>query len=216
MGMDATRTKDQPVGGAPAMGAMIRVLRRRTGMSQSALGARCAMHPHYLGAIERGDVANPGVATVSRIADGLHASIGVLAGSYASTGVTQLPVGIAADREWASGDTAYVGAREMGRAIRLLRRRLELTQGEIADLVGLHRGYISSLEAGDKRNPGLRTITRVAQGLIAQPDELSTRVAELAKVFTGELTVDELRRRDLPTTSGSTNPLRSPGRGEDP
>ena len=198
------------------MGAMIRVLRRRTGMSQDALGARCAMHPHYLGALERGDIANPGIATVGRVARGLQASIGVIAGSYASSGVTQLPVGIALRPGRTSDDTPYESAHELGRAIRLIRRRLDLTQAEMADLVGLHRGYLSSIEAGEKRNPGLRTITRVARGLIAQPDELSARVAELAKVFAGELTFDEIRKRDLPTTSGSPSPLQFPRGGEGP
>jgi transcriptional regulator with XRE-family HTH domain len=210
MGTEGIGEAVEPNGGARAMGVTIRLLRRHAGLSQPVLGTRSGMHHNYIGALERGKVDNPGLATLSRVAQGLGASIGVLAASYASSGATQLPVGTAVARRRVDDDSAYDGSRELGRAIRLLRRRLELTQGDLSDLAGLHRSYVSSIEAGKKQSPGLRTVTRIARGLVAHPAELSTRVAELAKVFTGELTVDELRQCDLPTPSGSPGPLQFP------
>jgi transcriptional regulator with XRE-family HTH domain len=81
----------------------------------------------------------------------------------------------------------------MGSAIRLLRRRADLTQGQLGNASGVHRGLIASIEAGRKANPGVRTIVRIASGIDARPEQLSDLVAHVTRVFVGEVTIDELR-----------------------
>lgn len=199
MGMGAGETNNT-IGGASTMGAAIAFLRRLTGLSQYALAARIDMHRNYFGALERGTVENPGLVTVSRVAGGLDVSIGVLAANFVRTSAMPPSVRSSGDR-LALSDDAYDGAREMGSAIQLMRRRAELTQARLSDATGVHRGHIASVEAGAKRNPGLRTVARIASGISSGPDELSDLVVDFTRVFAGELTVHELRNR-VPATSG--------------
>ena len=58
-----------------------------------------------------------------------------------------------------------------GRAVRERRTALDLSQEELADLAGLHRTYIGSIERGE-RNPSLLNIARLALALRVKPNEL--------------------------------------------
>jgi transcriptional regulator with XRE-family HTH domain len=198
MGTGAGETYDT-IGGARTMGEAIVVLRRLTGLSQQAVAARVDMHVNYFSSVERGKVRNPGLVTTSRIANGLGVSIGVLAANFVRP--SAIPLSQAAFRPSGPVEKNYHGARELGAAIRLQRRRADLTQARLSENTGLHRGHLSSIEAGRKQNPGLGTIAKIASGIDPRPAELSALVADLARVFTGELTVHELRTR-IPTTSG--------------
>lgn len=51
-----------------------------------------------------------------------------------------------------------------GLALRTLRQRAQLTQEQLADICGLHRTYIGSVERGE-RNVGLFNIHVLARGL---------------------------------------------------
>lgn len=51
-----------------------------------------------------------------------------------------------------------------GKAIRKRRRELDLTQEQLAERSELHRGYISTIETGD-RNPSLENIEKLAKAL---------------------------------------------------
>lgn len=171
-----------------AMGATIRALRRRAGLSQMALGARIAMHHNYVGTIERGGIPNPGLETVDRIARGLDVSIAVLAGRFAH------PASAASPRGSAEGTKrdALAGACELGDAIRAVRHDLALTQTELAQAAQLNRSHLASIEAGMKPNPGIGTILNIACGLDPTSGEPYLLVP-LAQTFTGELTVADLR-----------------------
>ncbi|WP_221243038.1 helix-turn-helix domain-containing protein [Conexibacter arvalis] len=174
---------------------MLRNLRSRAGITQRDLAAREGLHRNYLGALERGTVANPGLATVSRLARALDVSVAVLAESF----VRPLPQGrpgsmlprplplTLAERTPAD---AIPGAPALGRALRLLRRRRELTRAALADATGMHKNYIGSLEDGQIASPGLLTITRLVHGLQGPgPHELGSLAASvgvLACVFAGE------------------------------
>lgn len=52
----------------------------------------------------------------------------------------------------------------MGRLLRSARRSADLTQGELAALSGVDRGYISKAEHGDA-NISVQTLWRLAQAL---------------------------------------------------
>jgi transcriptional regulator with XRE-family HTH domain len=54
--------------------------------------------------------------------------------------------------------------RDIGKTIRTLREKLNLSQEAFADMAGLHRTYIGSLERGE-RNPSIETLSRVARAL---------------------------------------------------
>lgn len=187
---------------ARAMGATIRALRGHAHISQIALGTRMSMHPNYLGAVERGEVRNPGLETVDRIADGLSVSIAVLARSYAAASQER------ALRVDATGGrpkrvAAAYDAKALGEAIRIARRQLELTQQQLADLIDLHRNHVGSIEAGETASRGIATIARVAHGLQTQLGADEPQLLPLfAQAFTGEVTLDDVRAAVASTSSG--------------
>jgi len=53
-----------------ALGAAVRELRARRGLSQEWLGFKADLHRNYIGSIERGQI-NPTLHTLMRLADGL-------------------------------------------------------------------------------------------------------------------------------------------------
>lgn len=61
--------------------------------------------------------------------------------------------------------------QRFGRNVRRARQVRGLSQEDLADLAGLHRTYVGSVERGE-RNPTLLNITRLAQVLGIQPSEL--------------------------------------------
>lgn len=58
-----------------------------------------------------------------------------------------------------------------GKRVREIRLRKQLSQGDIARMLGVHRSYISGLERG-MRNPSLLTIKKIAKALGVKPKEL--------------------------------------------
>ncbi|ADB49726.1 helix-turn-helix transcriptional regulator [Conexibacter woesei] len=174
------------------MGAMLRQLRTRAGITQRELAARDGLHRNYLGALERGTVANPGLATATRLARALDVSVSVLAESFvrpAPAGRTAVRRGGVPAAERVPG-ASEPGAPALGRALRLLRRRRELTRAALADATGMHKNYIGSLEEGAIASPGLLTLTRLVHGLhgsaARDTDALAASVGVLACVFAGE------------------------------
>lgn len=58
-----------------------------------------------------------------------------------------------------------VGRCEWGACLRELRKKKNLTQGDIYRMTGLERNYISRFEAGQIRDPKIRTVIRLALAL---------------------------------------------------
>lgn len=200
---------------ARAMGATIRALRGHAHISQIALGRRVAMHANYLGAIERGEIGSPGLDTVDRIACGLDVSIAVLAESYATASSEPgLRVDTTGGRPGRLSDD--YDAKALGDAIRIVRRRLDLTQTQLADAIGLHRNHLGSVEIGEKSSRGIATIACIAHGLTAQlgADE-PPLLPLLAQTFNGEATLAEVRERLASKPSGSSDVCTVPHAGAD-
>ena len=61
--------------------------------------------------------------------------------------------------------------KQFGEKVRTIRTKKGLSQEELAELAGLHRTYISSLELG-KRNVSLINIHALAKALGVSPDKL--------------------------------------------
>lgn len=51
-----------------------------------------------------------------------------------------------------------------GKAVRKIRLKQELSQGDVARRLNLHRSYISGIERG-VRNPSLKVIQKIAKAL---------------------------------------------------
>jgi transcriptional regulator with XRE-family HTH domain len=63
------------------------------------------------------------------------------------------------------------GRRVFGERIRALRQNRGLSQERLADIAGIHRTYLSSLERGE-RNVGLDNVYAIAAALGVSPAEL--------------------------------------------
>lgn len=61
--------------------------------------------------------------------------------------------------------------------VRRVRQEIGLSQEALADLAGLHRTYVSSIERGT-RNVGVTNVFRLAQALGVDPRELLRPIEE--------------------------------------
>jgi DNA-binding XRE family transcriptional regulator len=74
----------------------------------------------------------------------------------------------ATDREWSRGLSRgddWLSPRGLSRVLKTLREQRELTQVQLAKKVRVTQPYISKLEAGDKANPSLDVLKRLARAL---------------------------------------------------
>jgi transcriptional regulator with XRE-family HTH domain len=62
-----------------------------------------------------------------------------------------------------------------GDRIRRLRKRSGMTQMELAEMLGVNRSYLSQVEAG-KRDPGLRLVKSIADGLHTSMSKLLSKL----------------------------------------
>ena len=60
---------------------------------------------------------------------------------------------------------------DLGKNLRAARKRLGLTQEEVAERSGLQAGEVSRIEAG-KRDPRVSTVERLAAALEVHPSQL--------------------------------------------
>ena len=74
----------------------------------------------------------------------------------------------ATDREWSRGlgrGDDWLSPRGLSRVLKTLREQRELTQVQLAKKVRVTQPYIAKLEAGDKANPSLDVLKRLARAL---------------------------------------------------
>jgi transcriptional regulator with XRE-family HTH domain len=62
--------------------------------------------------------------------------------------------------------------RQLGQAIKRLRTKQRLTQAQLAERAGVSQPYLSQLEAGQKREPAVRIIHRIAKVLGVKIEDL--------------------------------------------
>jgi len=60
---------------------------------------------------------------------------------------------------------------QFGRNVARLRNEAGLSQNGLAERADLDRAYLSGIERG-ARNPGIKTVVRLAQALSVTPDQL--------------------------------------------
>ena len=62
-------------------------------------------------------------------------------------------------------------SKKIGKRVRQIRERKEITQEELALSAGLNRAYIGYIERGE-RNPSTETLVKIAKALKIHPSEL--------------------------------------------
>lgn len=60
---------------------------------------------------------------------------------------------------------------KFGKKLREIRLSKKMSQGDVAEVLGVHRSYISGLERGI-RNPSLVTVQKIAKALGVSADKL--------------------------------------------
>ena len=65
----------------------------------------------------------------------------------------------------------YKISRNVGKRIRIIRRKLALTQEELSGRLNIHVSTLGRIERGES-NPPIQTINRIAQALKIKPKEL--------------------------------------------
>jgi len=61
--------------------------------------------------------------------------------------------------------------KEFGKRVKKIRESKNMSQGDVAKVLDVHRTYISSLERG-QRNPSLITMKKIAKALKVGVDDL--------------------------------------------
>jgi len=61
--------------------------------------------------------------------------------------------------------------KEFGKRVKKIRESKNMSQGDVAKILDVHRTYISSIERG-QRNPSLITIGKFAKALKVKADDL--------------------------------------------
>ena len=61
--------------------------------------------------------------------------------------------------------------KEFGKRVKKIRESKKMSQGDVANILDVHRTYISSIERG-QRNPSLTTIGKFAKALGVKTSEL--------------------------------------------
>jgi transcriptional regulator with XRE-family HTH domain len=62
--------------------------------------------------------------------------------------------------------------QRIGRVLKRLRENKGLSQAALAKQSGVAQGYISQMEAGEKKNPGIETLKKIAKALGVAVTEL--------------------------------------------
>ncbi len=75
--------------------------------------------------------------------------------------------------------------RRLGAAIRERRRRLSLTQADLAERAGVNRSHLSLIESGEHL-PTRKTIAEIARALDTTPEELEWTGEFLENIAAGE------------------------------
>ncbi len=65
----------------------------------------------------------------------------------------------------------YKVNQELGKSVRRLRHKLNISQEDLAEKAGIHRTYMGKIERGES-NPPLHTVSKVAKALRVKISDL--------------------------------------------
>lgn len=188
------------IGGVPGLGATVRALRQRRGLSQEAVARAGRLHEDSVGTIERGAGKNPSLVRVTRLAGGLGVSVSVLTAGFVWPPASVVPLAHAEvdgtldpPRSAPARLTPLDPSRTvaMGAVLAALREGRRRSLSEVARDAGTGRRYLAALERGRVGNPGVATLIRIARALRDDDQEahapLDARLALIACVFAAEV-----------------------------
>jgi len=174
------------VGGANALGDVLRRLRARHGLTQEAMARHIGMNPNVYGYLERGLSPRPGMLTFARLARGTSVTISLFVRSYLGTERVEIP---AVSKTVLPVPPIVTGSERpdlMGACIATIRERAGLSQARLAKAIGMQRTQVGSVESGARLNVAITTIARLVRG-IAPDADLAVVVGLLAQVFADEI-----------------------------
>lgn len=162
--------------------ATIRALRGTRFPTRTSFAVKAGMHVNQAEALEHeaGD-HDYGLTTLTRIARALNVSTSVLVDAYFDAAPSPESVPRLRLRRDAGGAVAF------GNELRRQRQRCGLTLPQLEQVAGVHHNYVGMLERGAIASPGLQMVTRLANGIGANPDQQRAVAARLVRVFAGEL-----------------------------
>ncbi|OWM07715.1 hypothetical protein B7435_07240 [Mycolicibacterium peregrinum] len=168
------------------LGQFIRDRRLQLRLTQTELGERASMNPVSISTLETGSQGPPRKATRQRLESALAWEPGaithVLAGGDPESYARQLP----------PAPEPVVDTKGLGRAIRMRRTQLQLTQDQLAAKSGLNAVSISLMENGRQGPPQPRTIARLEENLKWKPGAIE-------QILSGE---DPAQFADDPPSAG--------------
>ena len=102
-----------------------------------------------------------------------------------------------------------MGNRDFGERLRELREEAGLSQSELAGKVGIDYSYLSKIEGGVKPPPSEQVLTRLAEVLNADRDELMTLAgkipSDIAEMLKSREALQSLRTGHTQKKSKSVN-----------
>jgi transcriptional regulator with XRE-family HTH domain len=152
-----TAAEDAGAAAVAALGARLRAVRQRRGVSQSELARRSGAARTYVVAVELGR-HEPSLDLLRRFAAALRLPLDELIHELAG--------------EPFAAPSAPLAAR-----VRLRRERLGLSAAQVALRAGSTRATVSQIETGVNANPGLSLLARLARALHCCPSELAPAAA---------------------------------------
>lgn len=90
----------------------------------------------------------------------------------------------------------------LGKRIRLCRENRNLGVNQLSRLCGINASYISALENGNKQNPSIDTLTKIANALNVTIDELLSNTVEQEENNTNNKSDRRTLTIDLPCMIG--------------
>jgi transcriptional regulator with XRE-family HTH domain len=171
-----------------AMGKAIIELRHRRGLTQRQLATRAGLSENHVGKLERGEVADPGLTSIAKVARALDISVTYFVLAFA--GRPRRPTTRASPDEQRR-PPSITPATALGAVVRMLRRRTELSQAVLAEAAGLAAPTLSRIECGKKQDLAVGTLVRLAGALAAGDETMSEEsvLAQLSSTFAEELDV---------------------------
>jgi len=200
-----------------AMGRAMVELRRKRGMTQRVTASMATISENHVGKLERGEVLDPGLVSVAKMARALKTSVAPLVFAFAGLPGPALTAN-GRCMEYPAPTTAPSLA--LGAMLRTLRRQVDVSQVVLAEEAGLAPATLSRLESGKKKDPALGTLVCIAHALawVDASVRADDMLVQLSATFAGEIDLPKdalrwLRRRrfvviegEIPSIGHSASP----------
>src|SRR3972149_10451633 len=161
------------------LGTNLKKLREQAGLNQRELAERVGVDYSYLSKIENGVMSPPSQELIIKLAEVLQADkdeLLTLAGKVPAD-IAQMLKNLEVIQSLRKGDVSRKSESgnkkdSFGKRLKELRETAGLSQGELADKVGVSFTYLSKIENGVKPPPSEKGILKLAEALNCDKDDL--------------------------------------------